>query len=279
MPGMTRRRAERFVLWIVAGLGALVVAADLVGWLDQFAQAGLIPKITLLMLSTVTIFLLMEVERFQAVDDIKKRLEQLDIESLAKDLRDKRYAGLIKVHDKFADTVFTDYVSRAERVTILNTWIPNLDISLESALEAAIQRNTEVRILLLNPQSLVAGLRDEALRTHGVEKLDENVKDGVRRCLGVLAAIRSRSPHHCQGKLQVRVFNSLPAVAVYQADEHYLVSMFLHGQLAIHSPQFEIEGRKTVLGSRIQREIDTLWDIGSDVDLNDWQRSIDMIRD
>lgn len=279
MPGMTRRRAERFVLGIVAGLGALVVAADLVGWLDYFAQAGLIPKITLLMLSTVTIFLLMEVERFQAVDDIKKRLEQLDVESLAKDLRDKRYAGLIKVHDKFPDAVFTDYVNCAERVTILNTWIPNLDISLESTLEDAIQCNTEVRILLLNPQSLVADLRDEALRTHGVEKLDEHVKDGARRCLGVLGAIRSRSPRNRQGKLKVRVFNSLPAVAVYQADEHYLVSMFLHGQLAVSSPQFEIQGTETVLGRRIQHEIDTLWDIGRDVDLNDWQRSIDMIRE
>jgi hypothetical protein len=54
------------------------------------------------------------------------------------------------------------------------------------------------------------------------------------------------------------VFNSLPAVAVYQVDDHYLVSMFLHGQLAIHTPQFEIEGAETVLGRRIQNEIDTL---------------------
>ncbi|MGH3927183.1 MAG: hypothetical protein ACRDTT_30680, partial [Pseudonocardiaceae bacterium] len=142
MPGKMRRRAERFVLGIVAGLGAVVVAADLVGWLDQFAQAGLIPKITLLTLSTVTIFLLMEVERFQAVDDIKKCLEPLDIQSLAKALRDQHYAGLVKVHDRFADKDFAGYVSRAQRVTILNTWIPNLDI-FEPVLEAAIQRNTE----------------------------------------------------------------------------------------------------------------------------------------
>ncbi|WP_340688234.1 hypothetical protein LCL61_19920 [Amycolatopsis coloradensis] len=75
------------------------------------------------------------------------------------------------------------------------------------------------------------------------------------------------------------MFNSQASVSVYRADGRYLVSMFLHGQLAIDSPQFEIEGtHDTVLGEQIQRELDTLWDIGRDVDLGDWNRSIDMIR-
>jgi hypothetical protein len=283
MAGKMRRRAERFGLATMALLGILVLGADLLDLLDRLSPDGTIPKITLLILSTVTLFLLLEMERFQTLDSIQARLAELDIEGIAQRLKRDRYAGLVRVHERFAEEAFVRHVATAKRVTILNTWIPNLH-QLEDALAAAVARKAEVRILLLNPNSDVADLRDEALRAHGftefdgrIKEPDENVKDGVARCVKILARVAKQAGKRRESCLQVRVYNSLPSIAVYRADGHYFISMFLHGQLAIDSPQFEIDGVDTSLAHTVQRELDTLWGIGEPVDLSD-PRALDLIR-
>ncbi|GAA1345941.1 hypothetical protein [Saccharothrix algeriensis] len=273
MPGRLRRRAERSALVVMAVLGIAVLVADAVGWLDRLAPGGVIPKITLLVLSTVTVVLLLEVERFQALDRIQDSLAGLDIKGIAAALREEHYAGLVKVHRKFDDELFGRYVDQAKRVTVLNTWIPNLEL-LRADLEQALKRRAEVRILLLHPKSRVTDIRDRALRERGVDPVAEPVRDGILRCLRILHSIHRDLDERRRGRLKVRLYNSLPAVSVYRADERYLVSMFLHGQLAIDSPQFEIDGADTRLGRQIQRELDTLWEIGRDIDPGDWQRGI-----
>jgi hypothetical protein len=190
-------------------------------------------------------------------------------------MREEHYGGLVKVHRKFDEQVFGAYVERARQVTILNTWIPNLEL-LRADLERVLKRRAEVRVLLLHPKSLVTDLRDRALRERGVNQVTRPVREEIERCLDVLESIHSDLDERRRGKLKVRVYNSLPAVSVYRADDHYLVSMFLHGQLAIDSPQFEIDGTGTRLGQQIQKELDTLWNIGHDVDLANWQRDIDL---
>lgn len=275
MPGKLRRRAERSVLALMALLGITVLGADALGWLDRLAPAGVIPKITLLILSTVTIFLLLEVERFQTLDTIEASLANLDIQGMAEALREKHYAGLVKVHPQLSEELFGEYVAQAKQVTILNTWIPNLD-RLRNDLEQALKRRAEVRILLLHPKSHVTDLREQALRKRGVYNAVKPVRSEIEHCLITLHSVHRQLDERRRGKLKVRIYNTLPAVAVYRADEHYLVSMFLHDQLAIHSPQFEISGTGTVLGRQIQKELDTLWEIGHDVDLSDWPRSTDI---
>jgi hypothetical protein len=120
-----RRRAERVVLGAMALLGIVVLLADLLGWLDRLSPGGTIPKITLLVLSTVTLFLLLELERFQTLDNIEARLAELDIEGIAQRLKSERYAGVVSVHERFAEEAFIQHARTAKRVTILNTWIPS----------------------------------------------------------------------------------------------------------------------------------------------------------
>lgn len=97
----------------------------------------------------------------------------------------------------------------------------------------------------------------------------------VRGSLQILKSVYDEVPPELRHMLQVRVYNSLPSIAVYKADERYLVSSFLHGRLAIQSTQLEIDGCETAMGREVQGELDKLWGIGRDVDLRDWQRSID----
>jgi len=270
-----RRKAERISLAVMASLGTVVLVAGPLG-LDRFLPVDVVPKITLLVLSTVTLFLLLEVERFQSLDNIDARLSELDIDTIAQNLKRDHYAGVVAVHHRFPVDTFIRHVQSAKEVTILNTWIPNLQ-TFEQLLIDALNRKARVRILLLYPNSGVAQLRDEALRTLRDPTLAENVKDGVRRCLAILESILRRASKHRKAGLEVKLYNSLPSISTYRADAHYLVSMFFHDQLAIESPQFEIDGTDTILGKQVQRELDTLWEIGKDIDVRNWQVELDRI--
>ncbi len=276
MRNKMRRTAERITLAVMASLGAVVVVAEPLG-LDRLLPVGAIPKITLLVLSTVTVFLLLEVERFQLLDKIDARVSELDIDTIAQKLKRDHYGGIIAVHHHFLEDRFIRHVESAKEVTILNTWIPNLH-RFEQLLIDALNRDAKVRILLLNPNSGVAQLRDEALRMVRDPTLADNVKDGVKRCLAILESTLDVVDERRKAHLEVKLYNSLPSISVYRADAHYLVSTFFHGQLAIDSPQFEIDGTDTVLGGQVKRELDTLWGIGEKIDLRNWRTELDLIR-
>ncbi|GAA3376968.1 hypothetical protein GCM10020367_50760 [Streptomyces sannanensis] len=286
MSSNVRYQAERIALALMAVSGIVVLLADLFGWLDALAPGGALPKVTLLILSTVTVFLLLEIDRLKKLDDVQAQLSRLDgnlqaqlskldIDVVARRLRQEHYGGLVRVHRRFPEEVFIGFAEGAgEEVAILQTWIPNLH-HLKQALEKAIvDHRVPVRIMLLHPSSPVAGLRDEALRTVRDPALAADVRASVEGCLAGLAELRLGIRAEDRARLQVRVYNSLPSIAVYKADEHFLVSSFLHGQLAIDSTQIEIDGGDTVMGQEVQRELSTLWSIGSDVDLRDWRASI-----
>ncbi|MFI9449843.1 hypothetical protein [Amycolatopsis sp. NPDC052450] len=271
-----RRWLELLSLGGLAVAGFAVGIAEQLGLLDKVAPKG-ISTLTLIMVSGVVVGLLIELTPLRALEDIRDRLAGLDIDTIAASRRRSHYGGVVEVHKRFPDDEFAAHIAKAKQVTILNTWIPNLQ-RLEKELEAAIvDRRAQVRIMLLHPNSMLVGLREAALdRSDGAGKTF--VSTGIGECLETLSRLHRRLAKR-QTNLKVRVFNSQASVSVYRADGRYLVSMFLHGQLAIDSPQFEIEGtHDTVLGEQIQRELDTLWDIGRDVDLGDWNRSIDMIR-
>lgn len=250
-----RRRAERFSLFAIAGVGTAGVMGDQFTWLERFLPPEALPKITLLVLCGITLFLLLEMDRLSSIDAIKAQLDGM------RRTRDNTYAGLEQVHDRLDYAKFEQRMKTADRVTILNTWIPNLEL-LEEGLEAVVRRGGEVRILLVAPGSPVIKLRDEALRAGGVDQISYDVHGEVDRCVQILTRVHRRLPPRRRSGLQVRMFDSQPSMAVYQADDRYLVSVFPHGRLAINSAQFDIRGDETELGRQVRREIDTLWQIG-----------------
>ncbi|MET9959172.1 hypothetical protein ABZ128_08805 [Streptomyces sp. NPDC006326] len=303
-----RRRVEQIALGLMATSGVVVLLADLFGWLDALAPGGALPKVTLLILSTVTVFLLMELERLKKLDTVDDRvrhlgpdvqrkisdleagvdaqistltanveahLSKLDIDAIAQRLKRQHYGGVVQIHSRFPEDAFTGLLERAgDELVILQTWIPNLHHLRAALYKAITDQQVHVRILLLHPSSPVAGLRDEALRAVRDPALAVNVRASVEGCLAGLAELNTALTPENRTRLQVRLYNSLPSIAVFKIDERFLVSSFLHGQLAIDSTQIEIEGGDTVMGEEVQRELRTLWSIGTDVDLLDWRTSV-----
>jgi hypothetical protein len=174
--------------------------------------------------------------------------------------------GIVRVHPNLDYHLLFDYMAHADEILIANTWIPGLDI-LADALVDALARGTSVSILMLHPESQIAQLRSHALHDGTAEGFrQDRVGPGVRHCLDVLAAVASMVEEAQRGNLRVRLYNSLPSISVYRMDDRAFISFFLHGQLVVRSVQIEVLGENSVMGRLAAHEIETLWDIGRELD-------------
>ncbi len=185
-------------------------------------------------------------------------------------------SGIVRVHRNLDYNLLLDYMAEAEEIVILNTWIPELNI-LDDALLEALARGTYVSILMLHPDSHIAQLRSQALQGATQARLREDrVRPGVRHCLEVLASIARTLDDEGRRHLRVRLYDSLPSISVYGVDDRALFSVFLHGQLAVKSPQIEVQGQDSLMGRLVFRELETLWGIGQEFkDLEQWQTELD----
>jgi hypothetical protein len=174
--------------------------------------------------------------------------------------------GIVRVHPNLDYHLLFDYMAHADEIVIANTWIPGLDI-LADALVDALARGTSVSILMLHPESQIAQLRSHAVHDGTAEGFrQDRVGPGVRHCLDVLAAVASMVEEAQRGNLRVRLYNSLPSISVYRMDDRAFISFFLHGQLVVRSVQIEVLGENSVMGRLAAHEIETLWDIGRELD-------------
>ena len=160
---------------------------------------------------------------------------------------------------------------RAREINLLSTFIPAFDV-FSDAIREALSQGAHVRILMVHPSSPAA-----SMRTAGLGRDPSDVKHGVEHCLNQFARLASSlDEDDARKRLVVRLYNSLPSVAVYNVDDHSLVSVFLHGQLAIHAPQLELHGRESLLGKVFYKEFMTLWDRAGEVrDIRSWPSEID----
>ncbi|MFM6725602.1 MAG: hypothetical protein ACKPJF_14340 [Dolichospermum sp.] len=209
--------------------------------------------------------------KISQITEIQKILSDLDIRAMSRSLINERYGGIATVQNSLYVKDIEPNFIESKTIVIMNTWIPNLD-ALSQSLITAINNRSEVRIMMLYPNSGVATLRSEALMGTGdIKNQDDRVKMGVLQCLETLNLISKEIEPQNRRYLKIKLFNSLPSISVYAADEHFFVSFFMHGQLAIKSPQLEIHSGTSIFGKSVLKEINTLWEIGEEIgDIGNW---------
>lgn len=179
--------------------------------------------------------------------------------------------GLVSVYRRLDERKVADAMLTARTISILNTYIPEL-IHYDRALPQALRNGAQVQILLLHYESSAAALRSASI-VEGVDAVyEENrIRMGVRHNLAILAAIARTLDDDACRRLRVALYDSLPSLAIYRLDDDALVSVFLHGQLAIDAPQMRVRGRDTLLGGKVFAELETVWSIADEVeDLRGW---------
>jgi hypothetical protein len=275
---------ESLLLIILAMAGISLVVVDTFN--PNILNSDQTNNATLAILSSVTLFLFIQLFRLRKLDDqttqldrLNSQLLKLDIEEISQNLKNNHYGGIIAVHQRLPEDKLNERIASSNNIFLLNTWIPNMTNYIES-IENALNRNANVQILLLYPYSNIAELRNESLRTSKSPLLDQNVRQGVEHCMETLCYVLNRVPKEKHRFLKVRFFNSLPSVSVYKTDDKMLVGVFFHGRLAIRSAQFDIDGDNTLLGKHVVSELSILWDIGQEIqDICDWRTQLDLLAD
>ncbi|MBD2677289.1 MULTISPECIES: hypothetical protein [Nostoc] len=127
-----------------------------------------------------------------------------------------------------------------KRVDILQTFAPNLDDYFEH-LTRCIQNDVQVRILLAWPYSEAAKLRENVLRRYA----NTSISDEINICDYVIANLETLEKiiRVAGGSklLDVKLYDTLPSLAIYRAGDYMLAAPFLHGSLAINTFQLELK--------------------------------------
>ncbi|MFZ4662243.1 MAG: hypothetical protein ACOYNY_34860 [Caldilineaceae bacterium] len=164
------------------------------------------------------------------------------------------------VFDKFPDEKFSDQLRHGQQVRILTIWMPYLEMVVDS-LYLALSSGATVDILMLAPDSPAAELRSRAISAVNapVGLLGRNrVQKGVADNLALLAEVAQALPSQQPQRLRVHFYHSLPSVLLYQVDHFCLAGFYLHGRMASHTPQLQVNPC-SLLGQALQTEFETLW--------------------
>jgi len=187
-------------------------------------------------------------------------------------------AGIVNVHRRLDPYRLATELRGAKDILILNTWIPALEM-FAFELADALSNGAHVRILMLHPYSQAARLSAVALRNAQSPFRKDTVKLGVGHCLDVLGSIATELDDDSRSRLQVRLYDSLPSIAVYSVDGRAMVSVFMHGKLADNSPQIEVHDYESWIGQSVAEEIRTLWDMAQPVTgITSWKDEIGLIQ-
>lgn len=147
----------------------------------------------------------------------------------------------------------------------MQTFAPNLE-DFRDPLQECLSSGISVRVLLAWPYSQAATLREEVLRRYATNiKYDfKDVLNEVLKNIEFLSEIRSRSnkPKH----LAIRLYDTLPSLALYKVGAKAYVSPFLHGALAVDTFQLELDLNSVnqVLAKPILRDLENMWMISKD---------------
>ncbi|MFN5465163.1 MAG: hypothetical protein ACK40D_02645 [Cyanobacteriota bacterium] len=164
------------------------------------------------------------------------------------------------------------------QVAILQTFAPNLD-QYRAQLSRCLLAGVSVRILLAWPYSLAASLREAVLKRYADEPLadDFGIQASVIANLETLEATIRGNAH--AERLQVRLYDTLPSMALYRAGHTLLAAPFLHGALAIHTFQLELDLQASdpLITGTLLNDFELMWTVARpflpDPDRN-WRSSL-----
>jgi hypothetical protein len=159
----------------------------------------------------------------------RERFEQVDL---------IREAGIKTIHTRLPKNKVVDEIRYAKRIRILQTWTADFAETddLGTALEDAATSGEviDIRILLLDPSSHGALSRGRDLGRDG-----DDVVKCIKNDLRDLERLCSKDPR-LNDKIQVRLYDATPVMAIHGYDNTNIVGFYWHGQVSQRGTQFEL---------------------------------------
>lgn len=158
---------------------------------------------------------------------------------------------------------FVDDINSAKQIRILETFtdLANnkyLYDKFSKAVITALDNGAEIQILLIHPDSEGAKQRDEELKSIGINVLDMLGLTLARfyKLQKQILDIKARVSH--RGKLQIKLYNASPAIAMHMWDRDAYVSFFPVGKRSDEAPNLKIS-IVTTFGRFAASKFDELW--------------------
>ena len=176
--------------------------------------------------------------------------------------------GLVRIHESFPSEVFADALegvsqeepSENRGVDILQTFAPNLD-HYRTQLIRCLRQDVRVRVLLAWPYSQAARLREEVLKryTSSLMANEVDIQSCVIANLETLELAIGSSQKGCP--LEIRLYDTLPSLAIYRAGQTMIAAPFLHGSLAIHTFQLELDlqAANPLVTGTLRNDFELMW--------------------
>ena len=200
--------------------------------------------------------------------------------------------GLTNIHHRFPDEVFKQKIdnvinlkdSQEKKIDILQTFAPNLDVYSEQFIQC-IKNNVSVRILLAWPYSEAARLREEVLRKYANNSVANDLKNlnicdqvigNLETLQGVIEKVGNTELFH------IKLYDTLPSLAIYRAGNYLLAGLFLHGTLAVDTFQLELslDASNNFVADTLKRDFELMWNVArpfSPVPDSNWRSDLKIL--
>lgn len=178
--------------------------------------------------------------------------------------------GLSYIYPNFPREVFSKAIdnlieldtSEPKQVDILQTFAPNLNDYVDH-FTRCLQNGVQVRILLAWPYSQAAKLREEVLKRYANSHIGDeiDIRDCVIANLEMLEKVIGVSDHSNQ--IEIKLYDTLPSLAIYRAGHYMLAAPFLHGSLAINTFQLELtlNSANQLITHTLQKDFELMWQV------------------
>lgn len=175
-------------------------------------------------------------------------------ESVSKTLKLKTI-GVRAIHDDFSFPypAFKKIAQDSNELFILQTYAPNI-LELRQMLYEVWSNGGIVRVIFVAPKSKFVELRFEDVPT----KTKTDFISGINSNINRLEEFFSNRGHK-KGKLEIRLYDGNPGIAIYATDKGMLTGNFLCGTDAINSPQLEITANSNIYKKYIDH-FHKVWD-------------------
>ncbi|WP_310489565.1 hypothetical protein [Chamaesiphon sp. VAR_69_metabat_338] len=155
--------------------------------------------------------------------------------------------GLNYIYPNFPTAKFSQAIELAiaatdlqcKQVDILQTFAPNLNDYKQDFIRC-LQNNVRVRILLAWPYSEAAKLREDVLRRYANTSIGNEIDIGDRTTANLETLEQIIRVTRDRQLLDIRLYDTLPSMAIYRAGNYLLAAPFLHGSLAVDTFQLEL---------------------------------------
>ncbi|NES85845.1 MAG: hypothetical protein F6K10_33135 [Moorea sp. SIO2B7] len=176
--------------------------------------------------------------------------------------------GLTDIYASFPNNVFEEKINKIinsenkkeKTLDILQTFAPNLDNYYEHLVQG-IENGVNIRILLAWPYSEAAKLRENVLRKYTDSTLpnDINIQDCVIENLETLERVIKKTGE--TDLINIRLYDTLPSLAMYRAGNYMLVGLFLHGNLAVNTFQLELNlnSANQLIADTLKKDFELIW--------------------